>query len=168
MNGTPNGGRMEYYLIRRIIACNNYSGLRWAIEPTRAHTCAPPWRAVSFEPEPMLVSLDLDLGNWSLGLIVGLGAWVRPEAGLVLFRLPPFPRQQARWNDTSSVWRGKANVADTWWSPHRERTLTHSVSQYVRPGSASPALVTACNARRLQPRNDASHHGWLTSAVDWA
>ena len=48
----------------------------------------------------VLMSLDLNLGNWSLDcsldLIVGLGAWVRSEAGLVLFRPPLFLRQQAK------------------------------------------------------------------------
>ena len=60
---------LNQYLIRRIITCNYYySELRWAIEPTRAR------RLPSREP----VSLDLDLGNWSLSLVVWLGTWVRP------------------------------------------------------------------------------------------
>ena len=71
-------------------------------------------RASSLEPEPVSLDLDLDLGSWqlvfgwslgcSLGLVVGLVLGLDPRiVGLVLFRPPPFPRHQAKRDDTSSV-----------------------------------------------------------------
>ena len=86
--------------------------------------------AASLEPEPapapvpvlvlvpVPVPLSLDLGNWqlvfgwflgcSLGLFVGLvlgpSCGLGPRlVGLVLFRPPPFPRQRAKRDATSSV-----------------------------------------------------------------
>ena len=77
----------------------------------RAHT-RPHARAASLDPEPVPVPLSLDLGNWSLGYSLAW-SWAYPRlAGLVIFRPPLFPRQQAKRDDTSSGWRGKANVAD--------------------------------------------------------
>ena len=70
-------------------------------------------RAARREPrasclEPQARARALVLGNWSLGcslgLVLGPSCGLGPSlVGLVLFRPPPFPRQRAKRDDTSSV-----------------------------------------------------------------
>ena len=78
----------------------------------RTRVCRPPRREprARARARALVLGLGLGLGSWqlvfgcSLGLVVGLvlrlGLML---VGLVLFRPPPFPRQRAKRDDTSSV-----------------------------------------------------------------
>ena len=82
--------------------------------PTRARaTSLEPRARAQAQARARARALGFGLGSWqlvfrwsldcSLGLVVGLVLGFDPRlAGLVLFRPPPFPRQQAKRDDTLS------------------------------------------------------------------